>query len=51
MGKHAYLLIVHEYTYVLETLLKCINDKRNDVFLHNQICGFYLSYKVRVVGI
>lgn len=34
MGKHAYLLIVHEYTYVLETLLKCINDKRNDVFLH-----------------
>lgn len=34
MKKFAYLLIVHEYTYVLEILLKCLDDERNDIFLH-----------------
>ena len=34
MRKFAYLLIVHEYTYVLEILLKCLDDERNDIFLH-----------------
>ena len=32
MRKFAYLLIVHEYTYVLEILLKCLDDERNDIF-------------------
>lgn len=34
MKKHAYLLIVHEYTFVLETLLKCIDAENNDIFIH-----------------
>lgn len=32
--KHAYLLIVHEYNEILEKLLKSLDDKRNDIFIH-----------------
>lgn len=31
---HAYLLIIHEYTNVLHTLLRCIDDVRNDIYIH-----------------
>ena len=34
MGKHAYLIMVHEYTKVLEVLLKSIDYSQNDIFLH-----------------
>ena len=33
-GKHAYLIMAHEYTEVLETLLALLDDSRNDIFLH-----------------
>lgn len=32
--KHAYLLIVHEYNYVLETLIKCLDNEKNDIYIH-----------------
>lgn len=32
--KHAYLIMVHNQFYVLEILLKLIDDERNDIFLH-----------------
>ncbi|MDD3369009.1 MAG: beta-1,6-N-acetylglucosaminyltransferase [Lachnospiraceae bacterium] len=33
-AKHAYLIMAHEYTDTLITLLKLLDDSRNDVFLH-----------------
>ena len=32
--KHAYLILAHAYTKVLEVLLSLLDDERNDVFLH-----------------
>jgi len=32
--KHAYLIIAHGELYILERLLKSIDDERNDIFLH-----------------
>ena len=32
--KHAYLIKTHEYTHVLETLVKMIDDERNDIYIH-----------------
>lgn len=32
--KHAYLILVHNNFYVLHTLLKMIDDKRNDIYIH-----------------
>lgn len=32
--KHAYLLLTHEYTPILETLIRMIDDERNDVYIH-----------------
>ncbi len=32
--KHAYLIMVHKNTYVLEKLLLLIDDVRNDIFIH-----------------
>ena len=32
--KHAYLLMVHEFTGVLQALLKCIDHDSNDIFVH-----------------
>lgn len=34
MDKHAYLIIAHNNFYILEKLLKMIDDKRNDIFIH-----------------
>lgn len=34
MGKHAYLIMAHNQIEVLKTLLKLIDDVRNDIFLH-----------------
>lgn len=33
-GKHAYLVMAHEYSDVLWTLLRLLDDERNDIFLH-----------------
>lgn len=34
MKKHAYLIIVHNNFYVLDKLLRLIDDKRNDIYIH-----------------
>ena len=32
--KHAYLIMVHQFDYILETLLRLIDDERNDIYVH-----------------
>lgn len=32
--KHAYLIITHQYNTILETLIKMIDDERNDIYVH-----------------
>lgn len=34
MSKHAYLIIAHNNSYILNRLLSLIDDERNDIFLH-----------------
>lgn len=34
MKKHAYLVIAHNEFYILECLIKLLDDKRNDIYLH-----------------
>lgn len=34
MNKHAYLIIAHNEFYILERLIKLLDDKRNDIYLH-----------------
>lgn len=34
MGKHAYLILAHKDDYTFYTLLKLIDDERNDIFVH-----------------
>ena len=34
MKKHAYLIIAHNNFYVLEKVLRLIDDRRNDIFIH-----------------
>ena len=34
MSKHAYLILAHQQDYTLKTLIKLLDDKRNDIFLH-----------------
>lgn len=34
MGKHAYLLLVHDDIYNLKTLIELIDDIRNDIYIH-----------------
>lgn len=34
MKKHAYLIMAHNEFYILEKLLKLIDDERNDIYLH-----------------
>ena len=31
---HAYLIIAHDQFDLLESLLKCIDDERNDIYIH-----------------
>ena len=32
--KHAFLLLIHEDTFVVRTLLRMLDDERNDIFIH-----------------
>ena len=32
--KHAYLLLTHQYSKVLEVLVRMIDDERNDIYVH-----------------
>ena len=63
MKKHAFLIMVHRNDEVLETLLKLLDDERNDIFIHIDAkaalrmeelkryikkSGFYQAERVRV---
>lgn len=32
--KHAFLLLIHEDTFIVRTLLRMLDDERNDIFIH-----------------
>ena len=32
--KHAFLLIIHDYSEILETLIRLIDNEQNDIFIH-----------------
>lgn len=34
MDKHAYLIIAHNNFYILENLIKLLDDERNDIYIH-----------------
>lgn len=34
MKKHAYLIIIHQNTFVVQTLLRMLDDSRNDIYIH-----------------
>ena len=34
---HAYLIIAHDQFDLLESLLKCIDDERNDIYIQSSI--------------
>ena len=34
MRKHAYLILAHNNFYILEKLIRLLDDKRNDIFIH-----------------
>lgn len=34
MGKHAYLIIAHNNFNQLKTLIKCLDYKDNDIYIH-----------------
>lgn len=34
MNKHAYLIVAHNNFYILEKLLKLLDDERNDIYIH-----------------
>lgn len=47
MTRHAYLIMAHNEPQLLDALLKALDDKRNDIFIHiDAKAGFdYASYK------
>ncbi len=47
MTRHAYLVMAHNEPQLLDALLKALDDKRNDIFIHiDAKAGFdYASYK------
>lgn len=51
MNKHAYLVIAHNEFYILERLLKLIDDKRNDIYLHidKKVKDFDFNYFKNIV--
>ena len=51
MKKHAYLIMAHNEFYILERLLKMIDDKRNDIYLHidKKVKDFDFEYYRKIV--
>ena len=45
-AKHAYLIMAHNNFYVLEKLLRLLDDHRNDIYLHidKKVSGFDFAY-------
>lgn len=50
-SKHAYLILAHNNYYILERLIKLLDDERNDIFIHvdNKIEGFDEQYFLKQV--
>lgn len=51
MSKHAYLIIAHNEFYILERLLKLIDDERNDIYIHidKKVKDFDFDYFKKIV--
>lgn len=51
MKKHAYLIMAHDEFYILEILLKLLDDERNDIYLHidKKVNNFDFDYFKNVV--
>lgn len=51
MKKHAYLIIAHNEFYILERLLKLIDDERNDIYLHidKKVKDFDFDYFKQII--
>lgn len=49
--KHAYLIMAHNQFYILEKLLKLLDDNRNDIFLHidKKVKNFDFNYYKNLV--
>lgn len=48
--RHAYLILAHNNFYILEKLLKLLDDERNDIYLHldKKSCDFDVSYFLNI---
>ncbi len=44
MSKHAYLVMAHNDWSLLSKLLRCIDDPRNDIFIHIDKKASVLTY-------
>lgn len=51
MNKHAYLIMAHNELYILERLLKLIDDNKNDIYLHidKKVKNFNYEYFKKIV--
>lgn len=49
--KHAYLIMAHNNLFVLERLLKLLDDKRNDIYLHvdKKLKNFDCAYFKKII--
>lgn len=50
-SKHAYLILAHNNYYILEKLIKLLDDERNDIFIHvdKKIDGFDEQFFLKLV--
>ena len=49
--KHAYLILAHNNFYILEKLLKSLDDSRNDIYIHidKKVNNFYFEYFSKIL--
>ena len=49
--KHAYLILAHNNFYILEKLLKSLDDSRNDIYIHidKKVNNFYIEYFSKIL--
>lgn len=50
MNKHAYLIIAHNNFYILEKLIKLLDDERNDIYIHidKKVKEFDFEYFINI---
>ena len=51
MQKHAYLIMSHNDFYILEKLLRLLDDRRNDIYVHidKKVKNFDFKYFKKIV--